>query len=129
MAIRKIRQYEDTFETPEFCNNAVEIYRKAHELMSEKNKEEIQDYVTEKAYGEILHNTDNKTIRWQFIKSLDLPRLVHARTTDLITNTNIFAQITVRLHTQQVFIFNHSKKSVFELIVYNLDACGLRPFR
>lgn len=53
---------------------------------------------------EVKHNTVDKTIRWKFIESLTPPRTVHARCTELITKENVFAQITVRFHTQQVRI-------------------------
>ena len=33
------------------------------------------------------------TLRWEFIKSLEAPRVVHARCTDVITKENIFAQV------------------------------------
>lgn len=36
------------------------------------------------------------------MKSLEPPRLVHARCTDLITKENVFSQVTVRFHTQQI---------------------------
>lgn len=48
------------------------------------------------------HNTVDKTIHWKFVKSLEPPRLVHARCTDLITKENVFGQVTVRFHTQQI---------------------------
>lgn len=36
------------------------------------------------------------------MKSLEPPRLVHARCTELITKENVFGQVTVRFHTQQI---------------------------
>ncbi|KAF5299104.1 hypothetical protein FQR65_LT09462 [Abscondita terminalis] len=102
MAIRKIRSFEEEFDTPEFCKKAEGIYVKAHECMAAKDKDEIIKYVTERAYPQILHNMENKTINWKFIKNLELPRVVHARCTDIVTKENIFAQVTVRFHTQQV---------------------------
>lgn len=102
MAIRKIRTFDEDFDTPEFCKLAEEIYIKAHECMAAKDKDNISDYVTERAYPEILHNITDKTIHWKMIESVELPRVVHARCTDIITKENIFAQITVRFHTKQV---------------------------
>lgn len=52
----------------------------------------------------MIHNIQNKTLRWSFIKSIEPARVVHARVTDIITQDNLFAQITVRFHTQQVII-------------------------
>lgn len=51
---------------------------------------------------EIRHNTEDKTIHWKFVKSLEPPRVVHARCTEMITKENVFGQITVRFHTQQI---------------------------
>lgn len=53
-------------------------------------------------FKEMIHNIDNKTLHWSFLKSVEPPRVVHARVTDIITKDNLFAQITVRFHTQQV---------------------------
>lgn len=50
----------------------------------------------------MLDNVENKTIKWDFIKSLEPPRIVHARAFDLGDKMKCFAQVTVRFHTQQV---------------------------
>lgn len=105
MAIRKIRQYEEEFDTPEFCKEATKLYIKMHELMAAKDKENIIDVITERAFPEVMHNTKNKTIRWKYLKEIELPRIVQARSTQVITQDNIFAQVTVRFHSQQVI--NH----------------------
>lgn len=101
LAVRKIRSYDEDFEPPEFAEQAQEIYIKAHQAMANKKKYEMREFVTERAYPEMMHNIKDKTIRWKFIKSLELPYVIHARTTDIITKENIFGQVTVRFHTQQ----------------------------
>ncbi|CAH1163569.1 unnamed protein product [Phaedon cochleariae] len=101
MAIRKIRQYEEDFDSPEFCKEATKLYIKMHELLSARDKDNLIDVVTERAYPEVLHNVENKTIRWKYIKDIELPRIVQARCTDVISRENIFGQVTVRFHTQQ----------------------------
>ncbi|XP_028044867.1 probable 39S ribosomal protein L45, mitochondrial isoform X2 [Monomorium pharaonis] len=102
MAIRKIKQFDDTFKTSYFLEEALDIYQKAHEALTTKNESEIIKYVTETAYPKITYNIIDKTIHWKFLESLEPARLVHARTTDVITKENVFAQLTVRFHTQQV---------------------------
>lgn len=102
MAFRKIRSFEEDFDVPAFLKQAEEVYKKAHELMAGQKKEELIKYVTERAYPEVLHNIDRKTLRWRYIKEVELPRVVHARVIDVITKENLFAQVTVRFHTQQV---------------------------
>jgi large subunit ribosomal protein L45 len=101
LAVRKIRSFEEDFEPPEFANQAQEIYMKAHEKMKDKKKYELREYVTERAYPEMMHNIYDKTIRWQFLQTLEPPTVIHARCTDVITKENIYGQVTVRFHTQQ----------------------------
>jgi len=102
MAIRKIKSFDDTFKTSFFLEEALDIYQKAHEALTTRDKDEIIKYVTELAYPKITHNMMDKTIHWKFLESLEPARLVHARTTDVITKENVFAQLTVRFHTQQI---------------------------
>jgi len=101
LSIRKIRQFDEDFDGPTFCKEATDIYIKMHECMAAQDKDGLIQYVTERAYPEVLHNIDNKTIHWKYIKDVELPRIAHARHTHIITDDNIFAQVTVRFHTQQ----------------------------
>ena len=57
---------------------------------------------------------DRVTTYWDFIKSLEPPRVVHVRQGDILAKDNTFAQVTVRFFSQQVslFIFNPIIKSV-----------------
>ncbi|XP_044744213.1 probable 39S ribosomal protein L45, mitochondrial [Coccinella septempunctata] len=101
MAIRKVRQFDEDFDSPRFLKEAEAIYKKMHECMVSQDLDEIQKYVTEKAYPEVTHNLESKTIRWKFLENVELPYIVHARWTDVITKENIFCQITVRFHSKQ----------------------------
>ncbi|BET00943.1 ribosomal protein, L45 [Nesidiocoris tenuis] len=101
LALRKIRNYEEDFSLKVFPDEAQEIYQKAHEAMVNKNRDDLPKYVTEKAYPEVLSNIGDKTIVWEFLGSIEPPRVVHIRCTDVVTKENIFAQITVRFHSQQ----------------------------
>lgn len=107
MAIRKIRQFDEEFDTAKFCEEATKIYIKMHEMMAANDKDNIIDVVTERAYPEVMNNIENKTIRWKYLKDLELPRVVYARCTDIISKENIFSQVTVRFHTQQVRSLNY----------------------
>jgi len=103
LQLRKIRQYEDDFSTAEFAETAQEIYIKAHNMLTdiETNDLDLHDLVTEKAFPEMVWNLKHKTFRWKFIQSLEPPKVVHLRTTHLINKDNLYAQATVRFHTQQ----------------------------
>lgn len=100
-AIRKIRNYDEDFDKSEFAEHAQDIYIKAHDALARKDKQELRELVTERVYPEMMHNIKDKTIRWKFLKSLEPPKVIHARCTDMITKENVFGQITVRFHTQQ----------------------------
>lgn len=102
LAIRRVRSYEEDFDAPEFCSEAEGIYKKVHEYMASREMDKLEEVVTERAYPEVVHNIEDKTIHWKFLKSIELPRIVHARCTDIISKENLFGQITVRFHTQQV---------------------------
>ncbi|KAF7413572.1 hypothetical protein HZH68_002061 [Vespula germanica] len=129
MAIRKIKSFEDTFVLKDFPQEALDIYIKAHEALAAKNTDALIEYVTESAYSKMLHNIMDKNIRWKYVESLEPPRVVHARCHDLISKDNVFGQLTVRIHSQQILtIYDRFgrllkgseilKKDVLEYIVY-----------
>ena len=62
----------------------------------------LHSLATERAYLEVEDNLKNKVVKWQFIESIEPPRVVHGRHTNLINKDNFFAQLTVRFHTKQV---------------------------
>lgn len=101
LELRKLRKFEYDFDIPAFAEKAQEIYIDAHKALAEKNEDKLHEMVTEKCYPEMMYHAENKTIRWNFIQSLEPPRVVHIRCADLITKENMFAQMTVRFHTQQ----------------------------
>lgn len=101
MALRKIRNYDEDFNVHIFAETAQQIYIDAHEKLMNKSKLELREFVTERCYPEMIHNIRDKTIHWKFLRSLEPPRVVHIRVTDVISKENQFAQVTVRFNTQQ----------------------------
>lgn len=129
MAIRKVKTYDDDFSTETFIEQALEIYKKAHEHLAARQKYELREYVTERAYPEMIHNMMDKQVVWKFVQSLEPARIVHARVTNLIEKDNYFAQLTVRIHSQQCLavydrfgrlMFGHEflPKDVLEYVVF-----------
>ena len=49
----------------------------------------------------MMENVKYKTVRWNFIQCLEPPRVVQIRAQEMMSKSNLFAQVTVRLHTQQ----------------------------
>lgn len=101
LAVRKIRQFEEEFSPKTFGEIAQSIYVRAHEALMANDDVAIRECVTERLFPEMKFNTKNRTIRWKFLGSIEPPRVVHARQTHLISKENVFAQLTVRMHTQQ----------------------------
>nr|CAG4641194.1 EOG090X0DDP [Eulimnadia texana] len=101
LAMRKIRSFDEDFDATDFAAEAQNIYIKAHQALAGKDKNTLHQCATERAYALMVDNTRFSTIRWQFLKSLEPPRVVHVRCTDVVTKDNVFAQVTVRFHTQQ----------------------------
>ncbi|XP_023220831.1 probable 39S ribosomal protein L45, mitochondrial isoform X1 [Centruroides sculpturatus] len=129
LELRKLRKFEYDFDIPQFADKAQEIYVEAHKALAEKDEDKLHELVTEKCYPEMMHHAENKTIRWKLVQSLEPPRVVHIRCMDLITKENMFAQLTVRFHTQQTLAVydrfgrllygsEHLLKDVLEYVVY-----------
>jgi len=100
-AVRKIRKYEEDFDVTEWVEEAMMIYREAHTALAEGDEDKMHKFVTEKAFPEMMNMAKRKTIRWNFIKSLEPAKVVHARCEKILSDENFFGQLTVRFHTQQ----------------------------
>lgn len=101
MALRKIRKIDYDFDVPTVAEKAKDIYIEAQKALVEKNDDKLHELVTEKAYPEMMENVKNKTLVWNFIQCLEPPHIVQVRAQELMSKSNMFAQVTVRLHTQQ----------------------------
>lgn len=45
---------------------------------------------------------DNKQLHWRFVKQNDRPQVVHARVVPVDSKENLFAQVTVKINSEQV---------------------------
>jgi large subunit ribosomal protein L45 len=104
LQVRKIRKFDETFDSKEFAQQALDIYIEAHQLLEniKENEDRLHQLVTEKAYPEMTWKLEKKSFRWQYIESLEPPRVVHVRTTEMINKENLYAQVTVRMLTRQI---------------------------
>ncbi|KAH9524303.1 39S ribosomal protein L45, mitochondrial [Bulinus truncatus] len=101
--VRKLKKYEDFVES-EFAQEAQKIVFQTQTLLQDifKNQERLHELVTEKAFPEMVHGLEHKTMIWSIVETVEPPKVVHIRTEEMITDDNIFAQVTVRLHTKQI---------------------------
>ena len=129
-ASRKIRTFDDNFDGSSFATQeATEVYINAHKALAAKEEKRLHQLATEKVFPEMMNNTKGKSIYWDFIKSLDPPHVVQVRCQDIISKSNVFAQVTVRFHTQQILaVYDrfgrlihgnpHVAKDVLEYVVF-----------
>ena len=48
---------------------------------------------------------EHKRFHWELVEEIERPRVVNARVAPFQTKENLFAQVVIRLHTQQVLYF------------------------
>lgn len=102
-ASRKIRTFDDNFDGSSFATQeGTEVYINAHKALAAKDEKRLHQLATEKVFPEMINNTKGKSIYWEFVKSLEPPHVVQVRCQDVISKSNVFAQVTVRFHTQQI---------------------------
>ena len=85
--VGKILKYLPDFDRFHFAENeAVVIYRKAHELLAQLGTcqdlkvedADLLQYVTEVCYPQMLFRTDRKTIHWKWLQLLEKPKFISA---------------------------------------------------
>lgn len=100
-ASRKIRNYIPTFDPQDFAlNEALEIYIKAHQALADQDMDALHNLVTETCLPKMLFSSDLKTIKWKFIKSIEIPRCCNVKAEE--QDGLCFGQVTVRFHSQQM---------------------------
>uniref|UniRef100_A0A8C4QL70 Large ribosomal subunit protein mL45 n=1 Tax=Eptatretus burgeri TaxID=7764 RepID=A0A8C4QL70_EPTBU len=101
VALRKIKRLDPHFGTKIFATKAQEMYVEANNCLANFNKHRLRELVTEMCYAIMVKGCRQKTTRWKFIESLELPRVVHIRYSDMVHKSNVYGQVTVRIHTRQ----------------------------
>ncbi|XP_077574208.1 large ribosomal subunit protein mL45 [Stigmatopora nigra] len=102
LAFRKMKEFDPEFSTKNFAARAQDIFIDAHNALCIFNKEKLHSLVTERCYPEMTRGNRYKTLRWRFVESLEAPRVVHARSTDMVSKGNLYGQVTVRMHSRQI---------------------------
>ncbi|KAL5970034.1 putative 39S ribosomal protein L45 mitochondrial [Taenia solium] len=103
-AALRIRKHKPTFSTSSFPLEADAIYKEVHTLLPKfyDNQERILELTTEKAFVEMTEGLKLRTLHWEFVGGLEPPRVVSCRTEEAMGRDNMFGQVTVRFHTQQI---------------------------
>merc|ERR1719319_1329348 len=84
----------------------------------------------------MIHQTENVSMYWEYIESLEAPTVKQVRIGEILTKENKFAQVTVRFHTKQILaIYDrfgrlihghpHVAKDVIEFVVFEKHIVNL----
>jgi large subunit ribosomal protein L45 len=98
----KIKSHVSTFSEDSFLQQAEEIYKDAHLALMKRDKEKLLDLVTEHAYAKMWTNMKFKTLKWELVEVISPPRISQLTTREMSSKKEVFGQITVRFHTQQI---------------------------
>ncbi|XP_058954845.2 large ribosomal subunit protein mL45 [Pocillopora verrucosa] len=99
-----IRRHIKPFKLTDFGPSAQEIYIAANEALARKSKKDLQEVVTNSVYRALSNEffPPNKNLHWRFVSAVTRPQVVHVRVGQVQTKDNLFAQITVKIHSKQV---------------------------
>ncbi|XP_078331756.1 large ribosomal subunit protein mL45-like [Crassostrea virginica] len=115
-SIRLIKKYDVTFNMKEFLATAHYIYIQSHKCIERirENQDELMEYVNQYVYGQMTKGMMDKTLQWEFIESLEQPKVVSAGVGSVLSKDNIFGQLTVRFHTlQKLAIYNRFGRLIY----------------
>lgn len=89
------------FEVNEAADHAQTVFIKAHEALAAGDEDTLHDCVTEICYPDMTHGMKTTTTIWKWHGTVEPPRIVQIRTKSLMQKTNLYAQLTLRLHSRQ----------------------------
>ncbi|KAJ7365669.1 39S ribosomal protein L45, mitochondrial [Desmophyllum pertusum] len=99
-----VRKYAKPFNVKDFAQKAQEIYIDVNKALASKSKKDLQDVVTNPVYSALSNEyfPPEKNLHWRFVSAVSRPKVVHVRVAPVATKDNLFAQITVKIHSKQV---------------------------
>nr|XP_051681587.1 39S ribosomal protein L45, mitochondrial isoform X2 [Oryctolagus cuniculus] len=71
----------------------------ASQLSSDHDR--LHTLVTEHCFPDMVWDLKYKTVRWRFVESLEPPQVVQVRCSSLVNQSNMYGQVTVRMHSRQ----------------------------
>lgn len=101
LSIRKIKEYDANFKTKDFPEKAKDIFIEAHLCLNNSDHDRLHTLVTEHCFPDMVWDLKYKTVRWRFVESLEPPQVVQVRCSSLVNQSNMYGQVTVRMHSRQ----------------------------
>ncbi|KAH3704583.1 probable 39S ribosomal protein L45, mitochondrial [Dreissena polymorpha] len=101
--MRSIKKYEENFSVKTIASELVEVYIEAHNIlpMYKQKLNRFHELVTAHCAEKMTNRMEQVTMRWQYHEAIEVPRVVNIKARNFIIKDNMFAQVTVRMHTKQ----------------------------
>ncbi|XP_010618387.1 39S ribosomal protein L45, mitochondrial [Fukomys damarensis] len=129
LSTRKIREYDANFKIKDFPEKAKDVFIEAHLCLNTSDHDRLHTLVTEHCFPDMVWDLRYKTVRWSFVESLEPAQVTQVRCSSLVNQSNMYGQVTVRLHTRQTLaiydrfgrlMYGHEDvpKDVLEYVVF-----------
>ncbi|XP_013005039.1 large ribosomal subunit protein mL45 isoform X3 [Cavia porcellus] len=101
LSVRKIKEYDTSFKIKDFPEKAKDIFIEAHLCLNNSDHDRLHTLVTEHCFPDMVWDLRYKTVRWNFVESLEPAQVTQVRCSSLVTQGNMYGQVTVRMHSRQ----------------------------
>ncbi|XP_057293888.1 39S ribosomal protein L45, mitochondrial-like [Hydractinia symbiolongicarpus] len=107
-AIAMIKRKAKPFKAVDFAKTAQKKFIDVNNAIQQENAELAKIAMKDHATLMVIKGLSNqflnpsRKVHWRFIQEIERPRVVHGRITAVYDKDNLYAQITVRMHTEQI---------------------------
>jgi large subunit ribosomal protein L45 len=98
---RKLRKV-DPYLPIEFARRVQDMFVATNAALQGRMKEKLRMLTTENALNSLKSEFDDKHFVWELVEEVERPHVLVAKVAPMTTKDNLFAQVVVRIHTQQV---------------------------
>ncbi|XP_037583265.1 39S ribosomal protein L45, mitochondrial [Cebus imitator] len=90
-----------SFLSREGLKQKAERMKKTMASQMASDHDRLHTLVTEHCFPDMTWDIKYKTVRWSFVESLEPSHVVQVRCSDMVNQSNMYGQVTVRMHTRQ----------------------------
>jgi len=103
-SIAFIKRYTKPFKLRDFAVGAQKTFIEVNTALQENDFMHLRDLCTINVADALKRQflDGNRRIYWRHIRTITPPRIVHARVAPVQEKENLFAQVTVKMHTEQI---------------------------
>jgi len=106
-AVAMIKRNVKPFRAVDFAKAAQKKFIDVNNALQEDSKKSdllMKEHATLMVIRALKTQFQNpaKKVHWRFLEEIDRPKVVHARVASIYDKDNLFAQVTVRMHSEQI---------------------------